>query len=86
MCGFVIVVSFLLVAGIYLYGVNVGRTDCKQEYQQSQITIVENITKEDERVQETINSAGLDSIRRLLCETARDDCSQERTDNTSTSM
>ena len=83
---FIAIISCLFVAGIYLFGVRYGRYDCERNYQQAQITLVESITKEEELVQETINSADLDNIRRLLCETARDDCSQERTDNTSTSM
>ena len=83
MWGFIVAISCLLCAGLYLYGIRAGRNECKKEYQEAQIAIIETITEEEERVQETINSADLDNIRRLLCETARDDCSKERTDNSS---
>lgn len=83
---FIAIISCLFVAGIYLFGVRYGRYDCERNYQQAQITIVESITKEEELVQETVNSADLNDIRRLLCETARDNCGKERTDNSSANM
>lgn len=82
---FIIVISFLFVGGVYLYGVKSGRVDCQKEYALKQNEIIENITQSNQKAEEIINSATIIDIRRLLCEDSRDNC-EERADNTPSGM
>lgn len=80
--GFFIVIA-AFVGSSYYFGFRYGESKCQNTLAKEQ---VETVKKEEERTENAynaVNSADLDSIRRLLCETARDDCNKERASNTS---
>lgn len=68
------------VCGVYFYGRQAGYSKCiLQQYEKQQDFIISQ-ESEKEKAQNTVDSASLVDIRRLLCQNARGGC-KERTDN-----
>jgi hypothetical protein len=82
---YVFIFMLFLICGSWVAAFMFGDLRCKSQTAEQQTQIIQTVNTEAENAQNIINSAGLDDVRRMLCENARGGC-KERSNNTPAGM